>query len=61
MRNIELLDSFGERVKKLRNDAGWSQEEFARYCRFHRTYISFIERGKRNIGLENIYTIARVF
>ena len=35
-----------------------SQEEFAEMCGLHRTYISDIELGKRNVSLENIEKIA---
>ena len=35
-----------------------SQEDFADMCGLHRTYISDIELGKRNVSLENIERIA---
>jgi len=38
---------------------GISQEELAFLCGLHRTYISDIERGTRNVSLENIEKIAR--
>lgn len=53
-----LLKSFGERVRALRNKQGRSQEEFAALCRLDRTYISGIERGRRNPSLRNIKKIA---
>ncbi|ARP44653.1 Regulatory protein MunI (plasmid) [Geobacillus thermodenitrificans] len=37
---------------------GISQEELAFRCGLHRTYISDIERGTRNVSLENIERIA---
>lgn len=37
---------------------GVSQEEFAFLCGLHRTYISDIERGTRNVSLENVERIA---
>jgi len=36
-----------------------SQEEFAWKCDLDRTYMSGIERGKRNVGLRNIEVIAK--
>ena len=39
---------------------GLSQEAFADKCGLDRTYISGIERGKRNVALRNIELIARV-
>lgn len=35
-----------------------SQEELAERAGLHRTYISSVERGKRNVTLENIFAIA---
>jgi transcriptional regulator with XRE-family HTH domain len=49
---------FGKNVKRIRNEAGLSQEELAFRAKLHRTYISSIERGERNVSLENIYAIA---
>ena len=53
-----LLGRFGQRVKRLRTALGLSQEQFAYKCGLDRTYISSIERGKRNVSLENLKTIA---
>lgn len=53
-----LLKSFGQRLRLLRNKRGLSQEEFASRCRLDRTYISGIERGRRNPSLRNIKRIA---
>ncbi len=49
----------GENIRRLRKNAGWSQEELAATCGLHRTYIGAIERGERNVSLENIVEIAR--
>jgi transcriptional regulator with XRE-family HTH domain len=43
----------------LRLRAQISQEEFAAQCDLDRTYISGIERGKRNVALRNIERIAK--
>ena len=56
-----ILAKFGQRVREKRMDLGWSQEEFAGLCGLDRTYISGIERGKRNVSLRNIEIIARAF
>jgi transcriptional regulator with XRE-family HTH domain len=50
---------FGERVRLLRKAKGLSQEAFAVKCSLDRTYISGIERGRRNVSLRNIEIIAR--
>ena len=50
---------FGRRVRALREAAAISQEELAGMCGLHRTYIGSVERGERNISLNNILTIAQ--
>lgn len=53
-----ILIRYGQTVRKLRLKKGLSQEELADRCGLHRTYISDVELGKRNISLENIERIA---
>jgi transcriptional regulator with XRE-family HTH domain len=50
---------FGDRLRVLRKAKGLSQEAFADLCALDRTYISGIERGKRNVSLRNIDILAR--
>jgi transcriptional regulator with XRE-family HTH domain len=45
---------FGTRIRQLRNDRGWSQEELADRAGLHRTYIGSVERGEQNLSLVNI-------
>jgi transcriptional regulator with XRE-family HTH domain len=49
---------FGERVRQLRTEQGYTQESLAEASGLHRNYIGGIERGERNVGLDNIYVIA---
>lgn len=53
-----ILIRYGQAVRKVRLEQGISQEELADRCGLHRTYISDVELGKRNISLENIERIA---
>ena len=53
-----ILQRFGHTIRIIRISKGISQETFADMCELHRTYISDIELGKRNISLENIVRIA---
>jgi transcriptional regulator with XRE-family HTH domain len=57
----DILKVFGKRIKDLRQDKNWSQEELANQTGFHRTYIGMIERGERNLSLRNIEIFANVF
>ncbi len=52
---------FGRAVRQKRNKLGVSQEEFADMCGLDRTYIGGIERGERNVALQNIEKIAKAF
>ena len=54
----DIAVRFGQAVRKLRQERKISQEELAERCGLHRTYISDIELGKRNVSLENIERIA---
>ena len=49
---------FGRRVRQLRNAKGVSQEAFAHAIKIDRSYFGSIERGERNVSLENICLIA---
>lgn len=50
--------AFGRAVRELRKERGVSQEELADEIGLHRTYIGSIERGERNVGLNNVIRIA---
>ena len=54
-----ILKKFGDRIRSLRNQAGISQEKLAELAEMHRTYVSGIERGERNVSLMNITRLAR--
>lgn len=54
-----IREKLGRAVRRLRTEAGFSQEGFADACRLHRTYIGSVERGETNISLDNIERIAR--
>ena len=48
-----------DNLKRVRAERGYSQEKLAEIVDLHRTYISGIERGTRNVSLRNIEKIAR--
>lgn len=49
---------FGDRVKRLRLARGLSQEALAQKAGLHRNYVGGVERGERNVGLDNIHLLA---
>jgi transcriptional regulator with XRE-family HTH domain len=55
----KMFKTFGETIRKARKEKGISQEELAELCNLHRTYVGSVERGERNISLQNIVKIAR--
>ena len=54
--DIKIL--VGKRVNELRNKLGLCQEELADYAELDRTYITSVERGRRNISIVNIEKLA---
>ncbi len=61
MKNTDILQRFGSRIRELRKSRGLSQEKLAELTGFHRTYIGMIERGERNPALINIEVFAKTF
>lgn len=60
-RQDKLTRALGDVIKEQRNKRQMSQEEFSAKSGLHRTYISDIERGSRNLAVVNIARIAEAF
>lgn len=56
-RNPTLL-AFGQNVREMRERKGLTQEKLAEKAELDRTYVSDIERGTRNLGLNNVARLA---
>jgi transcriptional regulator with XRE-family HTH domain len=56
----EILNLFGENVRKYRRLLNISQEELAHRAELHRTYIGMIERAEKNITLVKIANALKV-
>jgi transcriptional regulator with XRE-family HTH domain len=54
----DIRERFGFAVKVRREDLGMTQEDLADKARIHRTYLSDVERGTRNLSLINIERLA---
>ncbi len=58
VKDAELV-ALGARVRKLREDAGMTQEQLAHAADIHWTYIGQVERGGRNPTYKNLLKLAR--
>ena len=56
----KILLQLGGRIRDVRKGLGISQEELAHLSGMHRTYVSSVERGERNISVLNLLSLAGV-
>ena len=54
-----VLLGFGLRLRKLRYEAGLTQESLALRAELERSYVGQCERGERNFSLLNVVRLAR--
>jgi transcriptional regulator with XRE-family HTH domain len=50
---------FGSRLRQLRDERGYSQEELAERAGLPRNYVGGVEGGEQNVALENIVKLAK--
>lgn len=55
----EISLPLGQTIRKYRLEAGLSQETLAEHSDLHWTYVSQLERGKRNVSVDALRRIAR--
>lgn len=48
-------------LRRLRAAKGWSQEDLALEADLHRTFVAHVERGARNISIDNVEKLATAF
>lgn len=58
---MDIRARLGRNVRKLREEKGWSQEDYADRAGIHRTYVSDIERGRRNPTITVVEKLAAPF
>jgi len=56
---VDIRVRLGQNLRKLRDEKGWSQEDFADRAGIHRTYVSDIERGRRNPTITVLEKLAK--
>jgi CheY-like chemotaxis protein len=58
VQQVNAKKTFGTSVRGWRKRLGFSQEELAERADLHRTYVSDVERGARNLSLESMTRLA---
>jgi len=53
-----LLHALGQAIRQVREDRSLSQERLAELAGLHRTYLSSVEQGRRNLSIGNVSKIA---
>ena len=56
MDNVRVL--VGQRIRNLRKERGWSQEELGERADLHHTYVGAVERGEKNASIDTLDKIA---
>lgn len=59
MPKASVKTTFGTALRTLREKRGYSQEGLAERAGLHRNYVGGVERGERNVALENIVKLAQ--
>jgi transcriptional regulator with XRE-family HTH domain len=57
----ETLLQIGDRVRSLRKEKGWSQEDLANKTDIDLSYIGYIENGKHNITIKKLLQLSIAF
>ena len=58
---LKAKKHLGQKIRNLRKDRDWTQEDFARVCGISATRLGRAERGQADLGLETLIVIAKKF
>ncbi|WP_175051981.1 helix-turn-helix domain-containing protein [Paraburkholderia sediminicola] len=56
--SISARQQLASSLRRLRAERGWSQEELAARSALDRSFLAHVERGARNISIDNIEKLA---
>lgn len=57
--NRQFLIFLGKKIRTERQKMGVSQERLGEIAKVHRTYVGMVERGEKNITINNICRFAQ--
>lgn len=57
----DISVAVGERVRELRKKRGWRQIDLAEHSGINVIYLSYVERGKKELCLRNLQVLAMTF
>jgi transcriptional regulator with XRE-family HTH domain len=60
-KSISPQAAFGTVLKRLRQEAGRSQDSFAHQTGYHRNYIGQLERGEKSPSSSALFNLAAAF
>jgi transcriptional regulator with XRE-family HTH domain len=55
---LSARQNFAANLRRQRLSQGYSQEHLAALAGIHRTYVGSVERGERNISIDNMERLA---
>lgn len=55
----DLQKAIGQRIRRLREVQGLSQEALAARCMCHRTYVGMVERAEKSISVAALARFAK--
>lgn len=56
---MRLAEVFGKRVREVRHERGWTQEQIAFEAGVKRAYLSEVENGQRNVSLDVVEKLSK--
>lgn len=61
MKDNELIFRTAQRIKKLRNEKGWTLRELEAFTNIDNAYLSKLESGAINPTLVTLYKLSQAF